>query len=138
MPPEEDDEDIFGYGDDLGEAAYLPDTAVPEQGGKAGDREQPPQPKRARTTTPGSVALIVASLDGLEARLTACGEEPHFVQSQPGLLRHTCSTADASVCFWPGSLKWCVDGPQAALMDAALLAPHTDASPAGTFHAAAS
>ena len=98
VPPEED-EDVFGYGDDLGESAYLPGTAVPDKEDEAGDRGEPPQPKRARITAATlSVGMVTASLEGLEARLKALGEVPRFVPSQPGLLRHTCCTVNASVC----------------------------------------
>ena len=129
MQVEEEEEDCFDFENDLGEAAYRQDAAEDGQGHAASDRTQPPQAKRARTEATGHAGFVAASLEGLEARLTACGEVPRFVPMQPGLLRHECRTVNASVSFWTGSLKWCVDGPQAAVIDAGLIAPFVDASP---------
>ena len=64
-----------------------------------------------------------ASLEGVEARLTALGEEPHFAVVAPGRLQHRCSRFDAWVNFWPVTLRWNVEGVQSASVEAALLEP---------------
>ena len=59
--PQEEDEDVFGHGEDLGEAAYLQGPAGQEEGAR---EEPPPQAKRARTAVAiQSVAMVTASLE---------------------------------------------------------------------------
>ena len=126
---------MFGHGDDLGEAAYMLEVTEPAKDEGTRDREEP-RPKRARTT-PGKVALVAASLEGVEARLQARGETARFALIQPGHLQHSCTTAEARVNFWPCTLRWSVEGRQGDVIEAALLAPMDEECLPVVSHAAA-
>ena len=133
---EDEQEDVFGHGDDLGEAAYepvevaaatasaeLPATAPQQPAGtRRAVAEEPRAAKKARCRVP---AVVDASLDGLEKRLQAFGENPRFETVGPGgrQLQHQCVAAAASVNFWPATLLWSVEGPDMAAVEAALLRP---------------
>ena len=95
--------------------------AVPAEDEDAGDREEPDM-KRPRNSEFVEVS-VAASLDGIEARLQARGETPRFKMVRAGLLQHSCTTADATVNFWPSTLVWSVEGRQHSLIEDALLAP---------------
>ena len=75
------------------------------------------------------VRLLAVSLEGLELRLSRLGEPPHFVEVEPGHLRHCCISMDARVSFWPSSLKWTAEGRQRSLLEEALMAPLLDEQP---------
>ena len=70
----------------------------------------------------GSMLRIAASFEAVEQRFSLLGEVPRFVVSIPRRLQHTCSSLDA-VHFWTASLSWKVEGRQAAVVEAAFLAP---------------
>ena len=65
------------------------------------------RPQKARPSLV-KVALVAASLEGVEARLQARGETARFALIQPGHLQHSCTTAEARVIFWPYTLRWSV------------------------------
>ena len=125
--PEEadDDMDVFDFGGDLGPAAYA-HVAAQEAEEKSSEQDGP-GPERAvpaaaaarleastAPSEPECSACVVASLCGIEDRLAARGERPCFREAAPGRLVHQCTTAAASVAFWPGSLQWAVSGADAA------------------------
>ena len=68
-------------------------------------------------TSPGRPTL----LEALECRIRDFGEEPHFREVEPGKLVHLCRSFRASICFWPVSLLWRVDGDQSGRVDALLM-----------------
>ena len=135
---EDEMEDIFGHGGDLGEAAYEEllvvdsGTATPEPAATAPQQavvtkraaavEVQRDAKRTCSRTPG---FVNASLDGLESRLAALGELPRFVAVGPGgrQLQHQCRLSAAAVNFWPATLQWSVEGPGGSTVEAALLRP---------------
>ena len=123
----DEEEDFFGH-EGLGAAAYAPAASGAAPAISAASTaseapsEQQPQCKRARIASQ-HVVSIVASLEGLEARLAGIGEEPRFVTVQPGRLQHACRTAEAWVNFWPNSLRWNVEGRHCLNVESALLAP---------------
>ena len=94
---------------------------MPAEEEEAGDREEP-EMKRPRNSEFVEIS-VAASLDGIEARLQARGETPRFKMVRAGLLQHSCTTADATVNFWPSTLVWSVEGRQHSLIEDALLAP---------------
>ena len=128
QPEEEDDDmDVFNFGGDLGPAAYThvaghgveEEEKSSEQDGTGPERAVPAATAaRLEASTPASEpqgsAWVVASLCGIEDRLAARGERPCFREAAPGRLEHQCTTAAASVAFWPGSLQWEVSGADAA------------------------
>ena len=74
--------------------------------------------------------MVSASLDGVEARLRLIGESQRFFVTDKGgrQLQHQCTTEDARVNFWPGTLQWNVEGPRGAFVESALLLPLGDES----------
>ena len=98
-----------------------PGAAEPDDEEVACDREEP-RSKKPRTEELRRVD-VVASLEGIEARLQNLGETPRFRAVRTGLLQHKCTTAEAIVSFWPGTLSWSVEGRQRCQVEDALLAP---------------
>ena len=146
--PEDYEEDVFDFGGDLGEAAYLtpgsPATEPqqqmePELIGPVVCAPPPPKKRCTEVRRPQAVAVedraapgthwVAASLSGVEERLSFMGEVPRFVVAGAGRLQHTCLLAEATVCFWPGALKWEVQGKQKDVVEKALLEPLVDDSP---------
>ena len=120
---------------DLGPAAYAappsPVRSPAEEPGAKKQRIGDEQPRgsgvaAAADSAAGSPVVVVveeaASLSGLEERIFRMGEVPRFV-ADAGHLRHTCTSAEAEVLFWPGSLQWRTDGRDAAAVEQSLLAP---------------
>ena len=133
-----DDEegDVFGFGGDFGPAAYQEDvpvqSAVVRPCCPSSPRSDPvgsgPGDAAPSATVQTSVApvaapapFVAASLSGIEDRLVAWGEVPRFRKAGPGRLQHICNTAAATIYFWPGSLKWCVEGDDSSAVEHALI-----------------
>ena len=55
--------------------------------------------------------------------LRTLGEEPRFRAAEPGRLEHHCSSLEAVVSFWPGSLCWRTAGADASELEEALSDP---------------
>ena len=119
-----DEEDIVNHGDDMGLAAYAtegtdfcsqPACSSPVAPAAA-------QAKEAQLAAPAlRSSFVVASLNGIEDRLSDMGERPAFREAGPGKLQHECTTIAATVCFWPGSLKWCVEGKESRYVEDVML-----------------
>ena len=133
---EDEQEDVFGHGDDLGEAAYVQvqvatvtaSVELPAQAPQQAEvtkRAAVEEPRAAKKARGRTQAFVNASLDGLESRLKALGEHPRFVVVGPGgrQLQHQCRAVAASVNFWPATLQWSVEGPGSSAVEAALLRP---------------
>ena len=114
--PEAEDEDIFGFGGDLGESAYVQDPQPPSARG-------PPETSGSEdleeTAPLGNVQPTM--LETIESRLSNAGEEPRFRACGPGQLLHECRLVQASISFWPGSLMWSASGPQQQWVEDLLL-----------------
>ena len=147
MPGESEDEDVFGHSEDMGVAAYVveaqPGAAVealtapaPAKRAAAGQDESSSKKvclgmSSAVSGVPAPAAPFVpASLERVEERLSLAGEQPRFVSSEPGCLRHTCTSVRAEVTFWPGTLRWRVTGVQAETVEDWLLRPEQSLRPA--------
>ena len=137
--PEGDDfeNDVFGFGCDLGESAYIEPTPSPppaavaavvagpaaEKRDAAEQAHAAPVGKRFRGPAAGPVGaagpsdFVPASLEGVEERLRLAGELPRFVVATPGCLQHACVQRQAFVQFWP-SHEWRVTGAQAESVEA--------------------
>ena len=83
------------------------------------------EPLRKRPRLERTRVEVAASLEGIEARLRTFGEAPRVRALQPGLLQHECTTAEAVVCYWPGTLRWSVEGRQSGMIEGLLLQPLT-------------
>ena len=80
------------------------------------------QATEAQVAAPAlTCSFVVASLCGIEDRLSDLGERPAFREVGPGKLQHVCTTIAATVCYWPGSLKWCVEGKESKLVEDVML-----------------
>ena len=115
-------EGTWGFDDEPEPEQCRPGNAVPPAAGGADAGEEPsskkPRLERRRVE-------VAASLEGIETRLRFFGEVPRFRASQPGLLTHHCTTAEATVSYWPGTLRWSVEGRQSGLIEDLLLQPIT-------------
>ena len=136
LQDDDGDDDVFGHGGELGEAAYVPvqQAAVEAVAALPAPAPQPPpkapravaeEPRAKKARRSKGAAVVVASLEGVEARLLTVGETPRFAVVDPSgrQLQHRCTTADARVNFWPGTLQWSVEGPHSAFIEDALLSP---------------
>ena len=116
---EDSEEDMFGACG-LGPAAH----AVVEAAGTPGSHGPAAPALRREVPAPGHApGFVEASLEGIEMRLAAIGERPFFREAGLGRLVHHCTTAAATVSFWPSTLKWAVNGPGGDAVERALAGP---------------
>ena len=80
-----------------------------------------PEPASEASSSGTDAPFVVASLTGIEDRLSAIGERPMFREAGLGRLVHVRTTATAAVSFWPGTLKWSVAGPGSSTVEDALV-----------------
>ena len=104
------------------ETKDVPATAPPPLKKRCTEDRRPMAVASDEAAAPGT-HWVAASLSGLEERLEILGELPRFVAVGTGRLEHTCLRAEATVCFWPGTLKWEVHGKHGYRVEQDLLEP---------------
>ena len=114
----------WGFDEDEPEERRLGGCVAGAPAAEAADANEEPLGKKPRTEH--RQVVIAASLEGLEARLRHGGEAPQFRVVRPGLLQHHCSTAEAVVSYWPGTLRWSVEGRHSEAVEDLLLQPLAD------------